>query len=807
MSATDGYEQTREQLLRLSYTEYFPEDALPLVQTLLSDLQVAVTKLKALKADNEKLSREDRTFRTENQIHKTKLRNLQQDNNRLRAEVLEATRISEQTRRDASVKTRQLETQVSEYELQIVQLNAEKKNILKARDEERRRVDLKLREIEMGEGGDISLKMSSPLGRRILENQREPKAEPYVANLIDLNERRISALEKEVEILEQKNNDLIEQLDASQYQIETRDLEIQRLNTEMNRINSPQRVPRTRPGANRVQRLEDQIDYLQEHNTQLEKILSQKQTEFDTKCSQLKEELSKTKQSSLEMSQQIKEMDKQIQEQTQTLGQLSKISTDDNDSKDLNRSMESRISSKAPTTRVPSQSSGSRRSISSDILIEHAKYLLKDIEENINSGKDIKQTTTLKRLRSVIEQIEKTKLENKSNNEDMELGKSATSDSNADSKTYIGSQTEWDNHMKDLQNDYKQLRADRDMIKSLYEQVAAELQRERQKRASETSHTDDVLNPGAGRFKHSLKSPESELQDMRVKHLEQINELQKRLKRDKQTILDLEEKVEKQQEQQRGKSDEEAAAIESLNKKNSQISEELDMLRSKNLELQNRYEVLETSLQEKISTAKDYQERYSQLVESYTKLTTEHEKLDHSLKNALMDVYKYQSQVVERDSQITTLEKSVEEYKVNCQNHSTELKSTKAELANITADLKTLRTYNEHDREERSRLGRELKEAHKLRKATELSKDEYKRLLSDALKEAQANRDLISQIRVERESLAVQLSAQLHRCQRLEQQLEMVEYRPPAILSNSHHSSPIEIAPTSPTHHHGTSSQ
>ena len=42
------------------------------------------------------------------------------------------------------------------------------------------------------------------LGQETLESTIGPKVEAYVANLIDLNERRIMSLEKEVDVLEQK---------------------------------------------------------------------------------------------------------------------------------------------------------------------------------------------------------------------------------------------------------------------------------------------------------------------------------------------------------------------------------------------------------------------------------------------------------------------------------------------------------------------------------------------------------------------------------------------------------------------------
>ena len=40
-----------------------------MVQTLLSDLQAAVTKLKTLNTENERIVREDRILRAENQTH------------------------------------------------------------------------------------------------------------------------------------------------------------------------------------------------------------------------------------------------------------------------------------------------------------------------------------------------------------------------------------------------------------------------------------------------------------------------------------------------------------------------------------------------------------------------------------------------------------------------------------------------------------------------------------------------------------------------------------------------------------------
>ncbi|KAJ1679055.1 hypothetical protein EV182_002816, partial [Spiromyces aspiralis] len=773
MPATpEGYEQTRGRLLQLGYTDTFPEPALPLVQTLLSDLQAAVTKLKSLNSENERVMREDRTLRTENQIHKAKLRNLQQDNNSLRAEVLQATRQAEQSKRETGVKLRQMEAKIAEYQLQVIQLNSEKNKALNRCDEERRRIDVKLREIYRGQGGRVVAKVSSELGERLLEPTVMPRPESYVVNLIDLNERRIMALEKEIDLLEQKNQDISDQLESAQYQIEARDLEIQRLNVEVNNLREARTRPSVRHGSEREQRLEDQIDYLQEYNTSLEEKLRQQEAGFEAQKSELKWQVTAIKQQNLELAQQLRDTEQRLKKQTETLEQVRNLSTPVPSAIDLVRSPKSLGDKRASQSESPKF--GPKRDQPpdqprADILIDHAKHLLKELEAKHATSLPGQQTKdrkkTIERLRSTLEQIGKILLEvHKTADVDANAppatapakqGNSAPalspmSDSYLENKTFIEPRSDWSSHLQELQKDYRALRAERDTLKSLYEQTVQQLRRERTHGPPKLRQTIAQLKDELASLKGSLGTPQGEqLAQLQAELDEAKHELEKKMAQ----IQELEAKANDSATQRRRRHDEMDLELKAARDKCGELSATLDEHRARYHKLQAQYNDLKAEHAQCQSKIMDGGSRYQQLMDSYQQLTTEHDKLDKALKQALVDVYALEARAKDRQARADTLEKELEGYRVSCQGHTQELESYRHELRGLEAEIKTMVKYREQDKEEQQQLAKQLAEERDLRRATELSKDEYKRLLSNALSDAEATRKLISQIRVEKDSL------------------------------------------------------
>ncbi|KAJ1801499.1 hypothetical protein LPJ59_000219 [Coemansia sp. RSA 2399] len=208
-------------------------------------------------------------------------------------------------------------------------------------------------------------------------------------------------------------------------------------------------------------------------------------------------------------------------------------------------------------------------------------------------------------------------------------------------------------------------------------------------------------------------------------------------------------------------------------------STELERLRTECANIKSLYSQTRDQLQELLRrtsrSSPDSQQPSSDLVDQLRKL-------DSSLKHAVDEVGEWRAKADDREHTIGDLMRQTSEYKMQHEQSSGELRACRMTLDGYSKDLDTLREAQANSQREADRLGDELAQAVRLRQAIEMSKDDYKRQLSKALGESEGHRSLVAHLQAEREALRVQVKAQFHLSQRLEQRLASLEN-----LSSSDH--------------------
>ncbi|KAJ2398991.1 hypothetical protein GGI23_002918 [Coemansia sp. RSA 2559] len=202
-------------------------------------------------------------------------------------------------------------------------------------------------------------------------------------------------------------------------------------------------------------------------------------------------------------------------------------------------------------------------------------------------------------------------------------------------------------------------------------------------------------------------------------------------------------------------------------------STELERLRTECANIKSLYSQTRDQLQELLkrtsrSSPADSQQPSSDLISQLRKL-------DSSLKQAVDEVGEWRAKADDREHTISDLTRQTNEYKMQFEQSSGELRACRMTLDGYSKDLDTLREAQANSQREADRLGDELAQAVRLRQAIEMSKDDYKRQLSKALGESEGHRSLVAHLQAERDALRVQVKAQFHLSQRLEQRLASLE--------------------------------
>ncbi|KAJ2551356.1 hypothetical protein EV175_003721 [Coemansia sp. RSA 1933] len=209
-------------------------------------------------------------------------------------------------------------------------------------------------------------------------------------------------------------------------------------------------------------------------------------------------------------------------------------------------------------------------------------------------------------------------------------------------------------------------------------------------------------------------------------------------------------------------------------------SPELERLRTECANIKSLYSQTRDQLQELLrrtrqSSSPEDSQKQSPDTTLSSDLVSQLRKLDASLKHAVDEVSEWRAKADDREHTISDLTRQASEFKMQHEQSSSELRACRMTLDGYTKDLDTLREAQANSQREADRLGDELGQAVRLRQAIEMSKDDYKRQLSKALGESEGHRSLVAHLQAERDALRVQVKAQFHLSQRLEQRLATLE--------------------------------
>ncbi|KAJ2680328.1 hypothetical protein GGH99_005424 [Coemansia sp. RSA 1285] len=205
-------------------------------------------------------------------------------------------------------------------------------------------------------------------------------------------------------------------------------------------------------------------------------------------------------------------------------------------------------------------------------------------------------------------------------------------------------------------------------------------------------------------------------------------------------------------------------------------SAEMDRLRTECANIKSLYSQTRDQLQELLRQAR----KPSPTQNGSGDLVSQLRKLDASLKQAVDEVSEWRAKADDQEHRISDLTRQTNEYRLQHDQSSAELRACRLTLDGYANDLETLRGAQTNSQREADRLGDELAQAVRLRQAVELSKDDYKRQLTRALGESEGHRSLVAHLQAERDALRVQVNAQFHLSQRLEQRLAALEKLPSA---------------------------
>ncbi|KAJ1951271.1 hypothetical protein EC988_004093 [Linderina pennispora] len=295
---------------------------------------------------------------------------------------------------------------------------------------------------------------------------------------------------------------------------------------------------------------------------------------------------------------------------------------------------------------------------------------------------------------------------------------------------------------RDDHSEVQRLRTECENVKSLYAQTRDQLQELLRSGSSEAKQTEQALQRQLDRAQSRITQLESEALSMQA-------DLQPARDRTKQIA-----QLQKQLEQ----------AVRSLE------SEQAEK-REKTRELRRVQE-----MQRKAQKAVDEQKaQYSGTWNEYTELVKQHRELDRSLKQAMAEVGEQRAKADGMEHKLAETTRRLDEYRLRYKQAALELKASRQALEASTNDLASLRAVQASHEHKVEQVREEREQAEKLRRAVEMAKEEYKRRLSKALEEGERDKERARHLRAERDGLRVQVTAQLHLRQRLEQRLEMLD--------------------------------
>ncbi|PVZ98404.1 hypothetical protein BB558_005592 [Smittium angustum] len=827
------YIHVSRQLVQLGYTDkLFPENT-NLVQAILLDLELTMSKLQELTEENNSLKKQTQLLKIENSEKKRNLLKSKQDNNNLRGEILKSTQKCEELRMSNANKIREFERCENQLKLENMQLRLKIKNALNNIEDERRAMNDKLNKFMSTSKLTGELEQIPSYGWEEQENSREfrdliseiinnkstnaPEKKNisiFEANIFEAGEKRIKVLEDHIEQLELDYSQLKNEFELSQKHLEYRDIEIQRLQRQVKLSDKDELVNIStdlfedepypnKPESeyqNREKRLEDQINYIQEYVSRMEKEKNELIKKYDNEKSKLRKNISEYKNQS-------ENLKTRLQNESFENESENEISIDKNEDIDsalginepkkyssdmilgLLSDLEKQISTLSTKLLIfssNSQPNSVKTSTLSTISknIEGIKTILDQIKQkDFLQGLSIPQHNFSQRITNLTKEIESLKTEKSDINNSYQKAIEELKIKDAISLQESKDLENIKNDLQKSQDKITELTGEIQKSKKLYtdeiDKYKNDLQETKNRLGLLQNNTHNNL--GENDFKET-----SNYRFMESIELDSLKQKYKNVNLELKTYQKLYESVNHQLEQLNDAYKQ--AKKQQKEEKLSFVSTEPSFRFSPVLPSSSKNNMTRLDngdyQQLKIEHSK-LRERYDSLIASYNQLSEAHENLNNTLKKSMSDIDKYHSRVAERDDEISELQKSITEYSIKCRKYMADLKSMKKQYSDLSTGVSSVKKQSVENKFEVEKLNKELENIKLVKSGLEMSKEDYKTRFLKAQEENEDNKMLVRQLKIEKDSLKSQLKSMHSRLERVEQEFKTNKYRSPLIRGYS----------------------
>lgn len=302
--AQQKFTNLRKRLDQLGYRQTLGLESLPLVEKLFSDLVHTTESLKHAKLELGKQDVEHKDFDTAVEPYKSDNAKLVKENNDLHQQLIKHKEDSDAVIRELKASLRKLEHENADLKFLSNQYVHKVRQLEKESKAKSERI-LHLQEknfhaVVQTPGGK---KKSIPFRRQRMEIDTAvpefegpsrplmlPTDDPYVADLLQVADTRISELERQLSVYKDEKDVIDRKLKNFRQQVEGRDEEIERLTTMLDGGRPSDVVAleaRNRANERMISHLNIQIDFLQQKTREMERKLHDSNNERDDCESQL----------------------------------------------------------------------------------------------------------------------------------------------------------------------------------------------------------------------------------------------------------------------------------------------------------------------------------------------------------------------------------------------------------------------------------------------------------------------------------------------------------------------------------------
>ncbi|KAJ2719234.1 hypothetical protein GGI07_005343 [Coemansia sp. Benny D115] len=707
------HSQLQRQLYLLGYSQTLPPEATGLVSVLLKDMQAALDLVKELEQQQTKLERDERTSRASGERSKTEAHTLRTENNSLRAEILGLTRDAEKAKREARADAYKWSKSVDDLRMSNLRLRAENAETTRKLAECQQRLEDMV--AQRDPAGRLSrMTLTRPLSKVDLHTGMAATGAAAAAAAQPAIVDLVDLSTRRISALEEEIDILETKLGNMQSELKAAELSTKELELEVLRLNTQHELAKPARSKIGAQREDDDTNVAERLNDQIDYLHERCET----------------------LERQAKEQSEQFQREKEELHR--RWVATENDRVQLSERL--RDSGATGTGHIDASVAQSVQRIK-DIAVRLKRArgsIAAAAAAAASSDPDHAQKFPPELVDQLYDACQRLLAQHKALVTTPPLSGTAATETQHFASTAPSPSPPT--------ADSERLQAELANIKSLYAQTRDQLQ--------------ELLKTGNADFRRSLQAAReteaalrSELEQLHTNSQAEIQAL-------RQSLEDMPEYklLSEAREKQVARLEKRAAELsESLESARQAHARETERLKDKVAELQRRQAHLESSAEE------------------YARLIEQHRKLDKSLKQAVDEVGEWRAKYDEREHKLGDLARRAEEYRLSYKQSATELRTCKKTLDTYTRELSTLRDARDNMQRENERLVQELDQVSRIRQAVEMSKDDYKRQLTRSLSENESHRSLVEHLQAERSALRVQVKAQFHLSQRLEQRLESLD--------------------------------